>query len=471
MVSYHKFLHHDRHHRLRGKSKMEEIAARDPDPQVVSVVLVTIEPTFGGPVAGYTTLTGDETTEGSSGGGTLIGAPVQAGSTTDPTQTDSGKTSPGGSLPVATAAESPSSRSPVASPAVSDQSTSEIPSNTIATSASAENGNSTAFGAATASPTSQPSETSQSSGLSTGAKAGLAIGLILVIVAIAAGVLYIYSKKKRENENCGKADDEKTSFQPVKPPMTADSAAPRLSIRPMSRLLPEFGGAKKRASQGNPLATFNETPPINGARNLTPSPPGASPWERRADDRAVTPSNPFRDPPNPFADSNRAPPPLSANVPFDSNPAVAAGIAGTAAGAGLAALAAKERQNSPKPLSPREFPSPALSSATGPASPPAASPVVAPAPIPALAPAPAASTTSAVPAPAPQTSPPTAVAVGAIATAPAENGPGNVYRVQMDFKPSMDDELELRAGQLVRLVHEYDDGWVCRPRKSYLNSN
>jgi hypothetical protein len=24
----------------------------------------------------------------------------------------------------------------------------------------------------------------------------------------------------------------------------------------------------------------------------------------------------------------------------------------------------------------------------------------------------------------------------------------------------MDDELELRAGQLVRLLHEYDDGWV-----------
>ena len=42
------------------------------------------------------------------------------------------------------------------------------------------------------------------------------------------------------------------------------------------------------------------------------------------------------------------------------------------------------------------------------------------------------------------------------------NGPGamNVHRIQLDFKPSMDDELELRAGQLVRLLHEYDDGWV-----------
>lgn len=36
----------------------------------------------------------------------------------------------------------------------------------------------------------------------------------------------------------------------------------------------------------------------------------------------------------------------------------------------------------------------------------------------------------------------------------------NVYRVQLDFRPSMDDELDLRAGQLVRVLHEYDDGWV-----------
>lgn len=36
----------------------------------------------------------------------------------------------------------------------------------------------------------------------------------------------------------------------------------------------------------------------------------------------------------------------------------------------------------------------------------------------------------------------------------------NVHRVQLAFKPSMDDELELRPGDLIRLLHEYDDGWV-----------
>lgn len=39
----------------------------------------------------------------------------------------------------------------------------------------------------------------------------------------------------------------------------------------------------------------------------------------------------------------------------------------------------------------------------------------------------------------------------------------NVYRVQLDFKPSMEDELDIRAGQFVRMVHGYDDGWVCLP--------
>lgn len=35
-----------------------------------------------------------------------------------------------------------------------------------------------------------------------------------------------------------------------------------------------------------------------------------------------------------------------------------------------------------------------------------------------------------------------------------------VHRVQMDFTPSMGDELELKGGQLVRILHEYDDGWA-----------
>ena len=64
-----------------------------------------------------------------------------------------------------------------------------------------------------------------------------------------------------------------------------------------------------------------------------------------------------------------------------------------------------------------------------------------------------------------KTAPAGVVAVAAAdATAAAPRGPNNVHRVQLDFKPSMDDELELKSGQLVRMLHEYDDGWVSKSR-------
>ncbi|KAK6503659.1 hypothetical protein TWF481_008662 [Arthrobotrys musiformis] len=45
----------------------------------------------------------------------------------------------------------------------------------------------------------------------------------------------------------------------------------------------------------------------------------------------------------------------------------------------------------------------------------------------------------------------------------ATGGPNSsspVHRVMVDFKPSMADELELRSGEVVRMLHEYDDGWA-----------
>jgi hypothetical protein len=51
-------------------------------------------------------------------------------------------------------------------------------------------------------------------------------------------------------------------------------------------------------------------------------------------------------------------------------------------------------------------------------------------------------------------------AAAAGVTGGAAPGPLNVYRVQLDFSPSQEDELELQAGSLVRMLHEYDDGWV-----------
>ena len=57
----------------------------------------------------------------------------------------------------------------------------------------------------------------------------------------------------------------------------------------------------------------------------------------------------------------------------------------------------------------------------------------------------------------------TAAAVAVAGGAPSPRAQNNVHRVQLDFKPSMDDELELKSGQLVRMLHSYDDGWVGSP--------
>ncbi|KAK4539568.1 hypothetical protein LTR36_010845 [Oleoguttula mirabilis] len=54
----------------------------------------------------------------------------------------------------------------------------------------------------------------------------------------------------------------------------------------------------------------------------------------------------------------------------------------------------------------------------------------------------------------------TAVPVTTNSVPAVPQGPNNVHRVQLDFKPSMEDELELKSGQLVRMLHEYDDGWA-----------
>ncbi|KAJ6256289.1 hypothetical protein Dda_8786 [Drechslerella dactyloides] len=45
-------------------------------------------------------------------------------------------------------------------------------------------------------------------------------------------------------------------------------------------------------------------------------------------------------------------------------------------------------------------------------------------------------------------------------TGPGPSDSSPVHRVMVDFKPSMADELELHANEVVRLLHEYDDGWA-----------
>lgn len=118
--------------------------------------------------------------------------------------------------------------------------------------------------------------------------------------------------------------------------------------------------------------------------------------------------------------------------------AAAAAAATTTSGSGLSAA----------PSETRRAPPPALSLVTS--EPIASSPFAANSEIPGLA-SPTNSSFNDI-----------GAAAGAVAGAAALMNP--VHRVQMDFKPSMGDELELRTGALVRLLHEYDDGWALCTR-------
>lgn len=276
----------------------------------------------------------------------------------------------------------------------------------------------------------------------------MVLAILLILALLAGGALWFYRKKKKENAAAEwqRADGEKFGASTF--PSTAASSnsrggdssdekqgafAPRVSLRPVTQFIPDIATSKKRLSQGNLLSSSSKSAGMAAAgagRNLTGDKSNGSPWERRVGDDgagtgagAGTPAgaaNPFKDPVNPFGDQAKAPAPSTPEVTVTppasgQNPNAPSGFA--AGGAGAAAAAA-------------------VAGAAGAAA---------------------------------------VAAVGKKGNGQAKQGPGgpegapiaargpppsNVHRVQLDFKPSMDDELELRNGQLVRILHEYDDGWV-----------
>ena len=290
--------------------------------------------------------------------------------------------------------------------------------------------------------------TGSSGGMSSGGKAGLAIGILLALGALFALAFFIYRRKRTQsNEEYSKADNEKSDFtgglarsqSTVSTRTTA--TAPRLSLRPITEFHPDLAARGKAANAGAAAAagvaggaavgtamSRNQNDPTNPFGNHA----AVTPSRRLSDEKTGLPiqSNASE---NPFADNAGALPPTNGSMPLADAPAPlrirtpspdagaaagAAAVAGAAAGAKLG-----ERKDAPKPLNltPNRAVTPASHS-------------------------PAVSEFSQTP-----------VSPGAMANGPP---PSNVHRIQLDFKPSMDDELSLRAGQLVRLLHEYDDGWV-----------
>lgn len=292
--------------------------------------------------------------------------------------------------------------------------------------------------------------------MSNGAKAGLAIGILLAVVLL-LGLLFFCFRRKRKhaNEQYVKTDDEKAAYmeglkrsQSVASTRTT-ATAPRLSLRPITQFMPDMPARGKAMNGAAPAAALgaaggaavgaaasrDHNDPENPFGNHAEVPRkshGSSEKEVGLPIQNNAPENPFGNNAEvlPQTDDlatrsmpdDAVPAPLRIRTPTPEAGAIAGGAIAGAAG-GIAAARIAERHNAPKPLNltPKRSVSPAASS-------------------------PAASEFS-------QTS----VTAAAMVNGPP---PSNVHRIQLDFKPSMDDELGLRAGQLVRLLHEYDDGWA-----------
>ncbi|KAG9235157.1 hypothetical protein BJ875DRAFT_281306 [Amylocarpus encephaloides] len=438
------------------------VAVADPAPvpaTLVSVVYVTATPTFDGPIGGYTTVGVAAESEDAT--------PVTSASS--PAKT----TSPAAIAPVATPKSSSAAvveqSSSSAAVAKSSKSSSGIDTDTVSSSATRQSSSSSLPTAITAPSTtlatslavlaatsslsiSTPSlsqtasaatstssvEASSDEGIGAGAKAGIAIGVLMLVGAILTIVLYCFKKRKnaqrqavadREKHEDPFADHQRAASIRTNNTSATSATAPRLSLRPVTQFLPNL--SEKRQSQGNVLMTGHAVPmsekPLPMSRpDTAQSNNAANPFGNHAETIDSANANGPTVMTSPVMASPIVDP---SNAPY-SPPIVGGVIAGTAP---VLKRAASKRENGPKAL---DFTK--------------AGPFMGP-PSPAGTEFSETAESTSTP-----TKTPTSVAIA------AAGGPANsvVHRVQLDFKPSMDDELELRAGQLIRVLHEYDDGWA-----------
>lgn len=307
---------------------------------------------------------------------------------------------------------------------------------------------SSATASSTASSDSLAQDSTATSGMSTGGKAGLAIGIIALIGAAVLFAFFLFRRhKKRVEREEASTEKTKTPYDPnpfsdpARAPSTRTartaSTAPRLSLRPVTQFLPTF--ADRRTSRGNALQVASEGTAMNANRSLGPT---RNSWES-----PVSAESQVRE--NPFGNHAEAVDPVNAAGPAPVEHAsafrnVGAGAAGGAAVGAVAAGAAvglkrgaSKRENGPQPFDfTKNNPNVGGQSTASPTG-----------------------TDYSM-----SEAPNTPMQTNGTAVIAAAGGPQNtsVHRVQLDFVPSMDDELELRTGQLVRLLHEYDDGWVSQ---------
>ncbi|KAK4188275.1 hypothetical protein QBC35DRAFT_208303 [Podospora australis] len=305
------------------------------------------------------------------------------------------------------------------------------------------------------------------SGMSTAAIAGIAMGVLAGLLAIFVIIWLVVNmrRKKMARQRQQLEDDEKIHgpFTDQAAARTAPSPAPRLSLRPVTQLWPNLspnGHPERRTSRGVNLNLdpVSSASPTNSLSPLNRPRGGGSAWERPTLN-STTPDGPRPGTGgsvhslNPFHDShsvNDEPvsPVSTVNIeaafatPADSTPEPVSPIDRDEQpdfGAGSASHLSRKtsvRKDLPKPLDLTRGPSPLF-------------------PVP---PSPS-GTEYSMHSMAPGQRPGPSVSAAEIA---ADGGPSQstVHRVQLDFKPTLPDELGLHVGQLVRLLHEYDDGWA-----------
>lgn len=275
-----------------------------------------------------------------------------------------------------------------------------------------------------------------SDGPSAGAKAGIAFGVLGGVLLVSLMVFFLFRRRKRQVQRQPLDDDSEKlhgglgSDNLARMPSRSGPNAPRISLRPVTQFLPNWN-LDRNMQKGT-------------AANLAPV--SANQWDRPGTSQSNHPNNPFGSGaeridastgPDGIVQNSPAHDPWTANGPAVAVAAAAAGAVGTATGAGAAPLA---RKTSIRKDGQRNYD------------------LTVPAALDAIPPSPVGTefSISSMPAGAPN---PQSSGAAAIAAA---GGPSSstVHRVQLDFKPTLEDEMELRAGDLVRLLHEYDDGWA-----------
>ncbi|KAK4958608.1 hypothetical protein LTR66_013163, partial [Elasticomyces elasticus] len=407
------------------KVHLAQRAGGDAVETLYSVVYVTMPATFSGPTAGYVTVGGPYSTTSSTpeaSGGLTSYVTLTTSKSASPLPASSSLVPSRAQRPDSSASDASSVASVLAgTPLAGTRATSSalaLSSTTLATAPyvvgtpiQATSAKSSATGLST-------TTKSSSSSMSSGAKAGLAFGII-ALLALALG-LVVFCVRRRKNKNAGneRLNDEKTpvvsnhvSDQSVGSARNA-SAAPRLSLRPVTQFLPML--ATDRKSGGNTLggtATNGHLAPAE----MSEKP--ASAWERRPAQNSVNdPKNPFgthAEKVEPVVSEKRAASPTPAVNPF-----------------------AESEDDAPKPIGIAPSQTDVAAHTKKPSREDSELPNL------------KSTQTRTVP------------VIGGAAEPMSPRGPNNVHRVQLEFKPSMEDELELRAGQLVRMLHEYDDGWA-----------